>query len=90
MEKLNFESIYPKGFVKGDFLTAEQLNPSRYLNVTNNGRTFTVTCGACGSERRERTIKNGSLKHGSLIKGELSFSDITKTFQCNIPPSLTV
>lgn len=81
------KTIYPKGFVKGDLITAEQRCPSKYLEVINNGRRFTVTCEG---ERREQIIKNGSLKHGSLLKGELSFNDIAKTFQCNIPTTLYV
>ncbi len=81
------ETTYQKGFTKGDLITAEQRSPSNYLDVINNGKRFTVTRDG---ERREQIIKNGSLKHGKLLKGELSLSDITKTFQCNIPALLSV
>ena len=62
----NFET----GFKKGDVVVTE--NP-RYVVVSNSGKNFTI---GDNGERRERIEKNGSLKHGKALKGNLSLSDI--------------
>jgi len=61
---------FTKGFREGDEIKHTLL---RYVVVTNNGKEYTI---GDNGERRQRIIKNGSIKHGKPLNGNLSLNDI--------------
>lgn len=61
---------FKTGFWASDIIAYEQ---SGYVTVTNNGKDYDVSREG---ERRERIIKNDNLKHGPVLKGSLSLSEL--------------